>query len=169
MSGWNFFPHQCPPTWVNCAAGAFAYAWEILGVPTVLTVTEADMGPGRWFYEPNPQTILWKGDWNDGVNSGWWALAQQNDPLHDSFNDFFISLPILEIDFGISITSEGNTVSGDWPVSLATDRGMHHLNYIVPPWLFYITPVFYGMSYSELRAIGVDPNDTAPTTWNYVE
>lgn len=164
ITDYNFARHM-PPVWAYAEQFGALFIGEVDGLPVPLIITQDDMTPGLWRYNPDTGTIIWKGTWSILTLDGEWFFRQRNNGTEfmdltltmDYFNGFIHQQMIM----GWTIPQSRGLWSpaADLLVELLD---ILHIDY---PWIAAVPTIWKPMTYSQLRLQGIDPDNTEPATW----
>ncbi len=167
VEGANTLTMYAPPVWAtayNCLA---TYIKVIEGIPVPLTVSQAEMAVALWRYSPSDGANVWKGEWDNGFDSGHWYLRQWNDGYEWIRRRYTLQMPW---EAGLSnLVMENPTTGehGDWQPAFPNDIQCNEFISFDAPWVGPAVNSFTGTTYGALRTLGIDPDDTRPATWTY--
>jgi len=112
--------------------------------------------------------IVWKGDWNNTLDSGKWYLGQYINEDWSTYSEFSLRLGDEGDTFFMKYDSAGDHVSGNWSPASPDNRGVNHQKETNFPWIAIIGVLgFQGLTYNDVWGIGHNPHKTEPVTWAY--
>lgn len=154
------------PTWIKFTDGVWTYFNVASGSTEVINPWE--LHPGRWGYVPTFGMVLYRGRWGNGIKTGRWELGYYPTwpgGCHASFAIWFQAGVGPDNAFWIQGTGAG-TIDTIWQPGVDFPLG----NFVTIskdyPWITSTVGLVQALSYSEIVALGEDPNDTKPRTWS---
>jgi len=163
------FIHNQIPVWAQVFEMGATFIAIIDDLPIPIFVSEADCSLGQWRYDPTIGRVTWKGTWEVLTLSGDWICKQTL--RSDEFVDITFELGIVLEGFRDIIRFAFNIPQshGLWSRSDDFTIYLRETPVVEYPWIAGSHCIMKPATYGELRSVGIDPDNTEPVTWNYVE
>lgn len=155
-----------PPTWIRSVDLYAVLIADIGGIPFPTDVIADNLSDAQWAYAPDPGGIIWRGTWNNGLVGGEWSYMQRTDPVRGCINRFSIIHDDGLLNPRVTYDSSTHDNNGEWHLETATESACDNRLPGVTPWAFVININWELFTYADVRAIGHNPDDIHPLTWN---
>jgi hypothetical protein len=155
------------PAWVEITDLYAVYIYNDDGTPVPQVLSAAACSRAKYSYDPYTGEVVYLGTWDDVLFTGQWRFKQKSSWDYQSTNEFRLTRFVVGTTSDITYTNVPSIDNGIWPsvgvrelqLTTRTDGDLG--------WLLVLYAWLRPMTYARLRAVGEDPDDTAPLTWNY--
>ena len=158
---------QGPPTYVvvtGCLGVYLHFGDDPPPIPVV--ILPGSFSIGRWSYFPDLGGCGWEGTWDNGYDTGRWLLGQQVRNETDTLSSFGMVIGEWGDTRFIELWNDMDFCSGAWVRGFNGTRQLNYIREIAFPWVALGFMGLTYLTYAELRLRGIDPDNTAPESWD---